>query len=91
MHSEFLKNRLFLMIALAFFLSVGTAASALAGSHSADEAKEKAVDAAAPLCFDMDIGQPVPCTDKHKEEADDKVRDFMTPHSGERDQEYPKE
>ena len=90
MHSEFLKNRLLLAVALGFFLSAGTPSSALAGSHSAGEAKEKAADAA-PLCFDMDIGKPVPCTDKHKEEADDKVRDFMTPHSGTRDQEYPKE
>jgi len=88
MHSDFLKNRLLLAVALAFFLSAGTAVTALAKSHNPCEAKEKAAEAA-PLCFDMDIGKPVPCTDKHKEEADDKVRDFMTPHSGTRDQEYP--
>jgi len=88
MHSDFLKKQLPLAVALAFFLSVGTAGTTMAGSHTPDEAKEKATEAV-PLCFDMDIGKSVPCTSKHKEETDDKVRDFLTPHSGTRDQEYP--
>ena len=89
MHSKFLKKRLLFAVAFGFFLSIGTAGTTLAGSHTPDEAKEKATEAT-PLCFDMDIGKPVPCTSKHKEEAEDKVRDFLPPHSGTRNQEYPK-
>lgn len=41
-------------------------------------------EAATKLCFDLDVGRPVPCTSKHTEEAQPDVRDFMTPHSGPR-------
>lgn len=36
------------------------------------------------LCFDLNVGRPVPCTSMHKEEAEPDGRDFMTPHSGPR-------
>ncbi|MCE2510778.1 MAG: hypothetical protein J4G10_07370 [Alphaproteobacteria bacterium] len=36
------------------------------------------------LCFDLNVGRPVPCTSMHKEEAEPDGKDFMTPHSGPR-------
>ena len=42
-------------------------------------------EGATKLCFDLDVGRPVPCTTKHTEEAEPDGRDFLAPHSGPRD------
>jgi len=42
-------------------------------------------EAATKVCFDLDVGRPVPCHAKHTEEAEPDGRDFMAPHSGPRD------
>lgn len=42
-------------------------------------------ETATKVCFDLDVGRPVPCTSKHTEEAQPDVRDFLTPHSGPRE------
>jgi|GEM_PF-3310346 len=74
-----LKNRLlFPALGLALCFAAGTAQAEPPSPDAAAEAKAKE------LCFDPNVGRPVPCTSMHSEEAKPDIPNFMTPHEGPR-------